>query len=247
MIETLYGIRAITLPIHIGAGALVLILFWAQILSRKGSPLHVRAGKAYYWLGLVVVAMAGFGVTTIIARVFHRDELDLLGTSQFGAVMFLGYLTIVTWAVLERGRSAIRFRGPSPGKRAVFAYSRAFIAVSASAGLVFYALAYQPPNAILLYALSPLGFLIGIETISFQRRGNSSPNHWVAEHVDGMMGSGIAFHTAFFVFGAGQIFEPLLADSPIQILPWILPAVIGIPVTMLWKRRILKPQNETAS
>lgn len=238
MIETLFDLRSLTVLIHIAAGAVVLALFWAQVFSRKGSPMHVTAGKIYYWAGMVVLLFAAYGVIVVITRAMLAAGPEVISDPYFSAVVFLGYLTVVTFAVLEKGRSAIRFRGPSPGARAVFAWLRALFSAAASLALIAYALIYQPPNAILLFALSPIGLMVAHETLSFQRNGNSYPQRWVAEHMDGMFGSGIAFHTAFFVFGANRVFEPLLADTPLQLLPWVLPTLIGVPATEIWKRRM---------
>lgn len=240
MIETMNDLRSFTVPAHIVFGFTVLVLFWVQIFSRKGSRFHVAAGKFYYWFGLIVVALAGYGVFTVIARAFTSDDKPAMSDPYLAAVLFLGYLAVITFSVLEKGRSAIRFRGPSPGVRSLFAWTRAALALSASLLLIAYAALHQPANAILLFALSPLGIFIAIETASFQLNGNNKPDRWVVEHLDGMIGSGIAFHTAFFVFGAGNLFEPLLADTPYQLVPWVLPTLIGLPATMIWKRRVLK-------
>ncbi len=237
--EILNDFRSVTVPIHIGFGVFVLALFWLQIFSRKGSPWHIRAGKAYYWSGMLIVATALFGVSAILLNAFAGDREVALGDARTAAVFFLGYLAVITFAILEKGRSAIRFHGPSPGARAVFAYARAITALIASLSLIGYTIAFRPSNAIVLFALSPLGILVFFETLKYQRRGNADPQRWVVEHLDGMLGSGIAFHTAFFVFGASSFFNPLLGDSPYQIVPWILPTLIGVPAAAIWKRKIL--------
>ena len=42
-----------------------------------------------------------------------------------------------------------------------------------------------------------------------------------------MIGGGIAFHTAFAVFGAQRLWDYELSGF-LGVLPWILPALIGI-------------------
>lgn len=237
--EFLIDFRDVTRPIHIGLGFAVLALFWVQIFSKKGSAWHIRAGKAFYWAGMVIVATALFGVSAILFNAFTGEFDVALNDENAAFVFFLGYLAIVTFTILEKGRSAIRFHGPSPGARAVFAYGRAIFALAASIALIAYALAYRPSIAIILFALSPLGVLIFIETMTFQRVGNTYPQRWIIEHLDGMLGAGIAFHTAFFVFGAKSFFNPLLGGSPLQLLPWILPTIIGVPAGIIWKRKVM--------
>ena len=238
--EFLNEFRSVTLPVHIGFGFAVLALFWVQIFSKKGSVWHRRAGLAFYWAGLVIVATALFGIFTGLTGAFFGDDTVALNDASVSFVFFLGYLGVVTLAILEKGRSAVRFHGPSPDKRAVFAYARAVLALVSSLALIAYALVFRPSNAILLFALSPLGILIFIETLNFQRVGNTYPQRWVIEHLDGMLGAGIAFHTAFFVFGASSFFNPLLSGTSLEILPWILPTVIGVPAGIIWKRKTMR-------
>lgn len=245
--EFLNEFRDVTRPIHIGLGFAVLALFWIQIFSTKGSVWHIRAGKAFYWAGMVIVITALFGISAILIGAFSGAYDIALSDNNTAFIFFLGYLAIVTFTILEKGRSAIRFHGPSPGARAVFAYGRAIVALTASIALIAYALVYQPSNAIVLFALSPLGVLIFIETLNFQRAGNSYPQRWVIEHLDGMFGAGIAFHTAFFVFGAKSFFNPLLGGTSLQILPWILPTIIGLPAGIIWKRKIKRDMKAKAA
>ena len=49
------------------------------------------------------------------------------------------------------------------------------------------------------------------------------------------LGAGIAFHTAFAVFGMRRVLE-LPGTGLLGVLPWILPAAIGVPGTYLWQR-----------
>ena len=47
-----------------------------------------------------------------------------------------------------------------------------------------------------------------------------------------MLGCGIAFHTAFIVFGAQRLWAYELA-GPLAVVPWLLPTVIGIPAIVI--------------
>ena len=57
-----------------------------------------------------------------------------------------------------------------------------------------------------------------------------------------MLGGGIAFHTAFAVFGAPRLWAYEIA-GPLAVLPWILPTVIGIPTIAVWTRRYRRKFN----
>ena len=73
---------------------------------------------------------------------------------------------------------------------------------------------------------------------------------WFYSHMGSMIGGGIAFHTAFAVFGAQRLWDYSL-EGALGIVPWILPALIGIPGTVLatrnYKRKFTRrPADATA-
>ena len=65
---------------------------------------------------------------------------------------------------------------------------------------------------------------------------NLAMNALVLAHVAGsMLGGGIAFHTAFAVFGAQRLWAYELA-GPLAVVPWLLPTAVGIPAIIVWTR-----------
>jgi hypothetical protein len=58
-----------------------------------------------------------------------------------------------------------------------------------------------------------------------------------------MLGAGIGFHTAFFVFGFSRISGVQLPGIA-ALIPWVLPSLIGIPATTLWIRYYKKRFGE---
>ena len=82
-------------------------------------------------------------------------------------------------------------------------------------------------------ALSPIGFLIGLGDLGFARKPYPSPMAWWYEHMNSMLGGGVAFHTAFFVLGAGRLFG-ISMDGPWAVVPWLLPTIVGVPVSAIW-------------
>jgi hypothetical protein len=51
-----------------------------------------------------------------------------------------------------------------------------------------------------------------------------------------MIGAGVAFHTAFAVFGMSRLVDTGIL-GPVAVLPWILPTLIGVPAAMLFSRK----------
>ena len=52
--------------------------------------------------------------------------------------------------------------------------------------------------------------------------------------------------TAFAVFGMTRIFDIGLTGS-MAVIPWILPAAIGIPASIIWRRHYQKKFNELSA
>ena len=107
------------------------------------------------------------------------------------------------------------------------------MSIAASVAIIAYALYLKPSNMAILLALSPVGFGTGFGILKAIRGKRPEKKAWFYEHMGAMIGTGIAFHTAFAVFGMSRIFD-LGFTGLISIIPWILPAAIGIPGNIIW-------------
>jgi hypothetical protein len=61
-----------------------------------------------------------------------------------------------------------------------------------------------------------------------------------------LIGAGIAFHTAFAVFGMSRMFDIGLTGA-LAVIPRILPSIIGIPASIIWSRHYQKKFKEIPS
>jgi hypothetical protein len=211
--------------LHLAAGTVALVSFWIPALTRKGGLVHRRAGRIYLWSMGVVVATA-----LPLAAAFYVRGDWVLGT-------FLGYLGIITFTALWSGRRVLDFK---PDARAFRTPVHAAIGVAnAVTALVVLALAWTaaPPGfARTLLTIFPLiGISAAWDTWKFFRNPPVDRRWWYYEHFGGMIGSGIAAHTAFGAFGMRQIF-PELHLGPWGLLPWIAPSVIGTLAIVLLTR-----------
>ena len=59
---------------------------------------------------------------------------------------------------------------------------------------------------------------------------------WFYAHMKSMLGAGIAFHTAFLVFGSRAVLD-LSVLGAFNWVPWVLPALIGVTGHRLWERQ----------
>ncbi|WP_204071664.1 hypothetical protein [Planotetraspora phitsanulokensis] len=88
------------LAIHVLAGLTCVAGGATAALTRKGSPTHMRFGRAYFW-GLVVV----YGTLTVMSAIRWRENVHLfvIGTLAFAAGL-TGYLN-------RRHRPAVHILG----------------------------------------------------------------------------------------------------------------------------------------
>jgi hypothetical protein len=82
-----------------------------------------------------------------------------------------------------------------------------------------------------------------IDDLKYILRPRPTPMAWWYKHMENMIGIGIGFHTAFLVLGLGRLLNVQLR-APWQIIPWLLPAAVGLPAGMLWTRYYKKRFGE---
>jgi hypothetical protein len=221
--------------IHVFFGAVGLAAFWVPVFAKKGAVNHVRFGKIFVWSAYVVLAAAGFALIVRISGLMENGVGLDDEPSLYGFIVFLGYLTFVTFVFLRHGMTVLQHKRDLVGLRTTLNKSLAYAAILASTGLILYALILAPPNKILLFALSPIGFAAGFGNLAYMRIDPVPNRAWMYEHLGAMLGSGIAFHTAFAVFGSARLFDIGLTGW-VAVIPWVAPTAIGIPAIFLWTR-----------
>ncbi|HWL92228.1 MAG TPA: hypothetical protein VNT79_01725, partial [Phycisphaerae bacterium] len=107
-----------------------------------------------------------------------------------------------------------------------------------------------PPAAAGRYWISLSLGLIGvygtIGDLRYIKRPRPTPMAWWYRHMECMLGAGIGFHAAFFVFGASRLLK-LHLQGVWQLLPWLLPFAIGVPAMMIWIRHYERKFEGAAS
>lgn len=229
--------------IHVVFGAIGLVAFWIPVFSKKGAKTHVLFGKIFVRSAYVVLAAAA------LALLLRTVDLRLRGVgvddepNLYAFIVFLGYLTVVTYVVVRHGMEVLRHKGKPQELATPLGRGLAWTSIISSALVILFAAIVQPGNQIVLYALSPIGFATGSGMLRYMRSGELSPREWMYEHLGAMLGAGIAFHTAFAVFGVGQLFEIGLSGWA-AVVPWVLPAAVGLPATAIWSRHYRKKFGE---
>lgn len=237
------GFQSISRSIHIVFGFVGLLAFWIPILTRKGSSLHRAAGRVFAFCASLVLLSAGLSIALVATRLVAAGKGPAASPETWSSLVFLAYLAWVTWLIVRHGRLVLRSKGSPRTAGMGSSCWLARSAIAASGVIVAWALVFRPPNMVVLLALSPIGFLSGRGMLEYYRGSTPSPRAWLYEHLGAMIGAGIAFHTAFAVFGSRQFlaWEP---EGLIGVIPWILPTLVGLPATVLWTRHYQKRFSE---
>lgn len=171
----------------------------------------------------MLVAATGLAMAVLIVAAPTPGHPRLLAP-------FLAYLVLITFAPVHHGMRVLETR-PEPARlRTPFHTALNVTTIAGAVAMVGLALyARQPVFA----ALSPIGVLVGRGNLEYARRRPSSHRAWWYEHMGSMLGGGVAFHTAFLVIGAGRFLSEYLTGA-YAVVPWVLPAIVGIPATRIW-------------
>lgn len=229
--------------LHVIPGFLGLAAFWLPVFLKKGGKNHILFGKVFLYCAYVVLVSAMVGVGLNIIELQERGVGIGDRPELYGFIFFLGYLALVTLIMVRHAVGVLRTkRDPAALATRVNVVS-GWVSIAASVAIIAFAIIFDPANKILLFALSPIGIGNGIGILRYLMTPPRSPRQWMYEHLGGMLGAGIAFHTAFAVFGSGRIFD-LNLTGWVQVVPWVLPAAIGIPAIAIWTRYYRKKFGE---
>ncbi len=227
---------------HVLTGFVGLAAFWIPVFARKGGQTHVRAGRVYVYCAYVVTlsavtSAAGRIVSYQMQGIRFADEPDLYGVS-----LFLGYLGLVTFATVRQGIRVLATRRAPETLRTPGHEALAWASIASSAALIVFALAAWTDVSPVLLGLSPIGLFTGRSMLRLMRNPAAERMGWFYSHLGSMLGGGIAFHTAFIVFGVQRLWAYELA-GPLAVVPWILPTIVGLPAISIWTRRYRRKFN----
>ena len=217
-------IHTILLWIHIPAGTISLLLFWIPVMTKKGGKLHRKVGQYYYWMMWIVV----------ITSMFLSINNFLL--HNYTSATFLGYLGILTayplWYSYEILQQQHEWSERYFRLRKIFA-SVLFLA---SIGILGGAIYLSFRNEGILMAFFGLIGAPSIKDALMSKSTAMEKEKRIIMHVSGTIISGIAAYTAFLAFGGRALFADMLPGIW-QILPWIIPTILGTIMIRVQKRK----------
>ena len=224
------------LLVHVVAGFAGLAAFWIPVFSRKGGSTHVRAGRVFAWCAYVVTVSA---VIMVAARLGSYRYMGISVADQpesYGFSVLLGYLGVVTFVMVRQGMRVLATRRAPEKLRTPVHEALAWASMSSSVVAVAFGLTVWSEVSPILLGMSPIGIFTGRRMLRLMRNPGGQRKGWFYSHLASMLGSGIAFHTAFLVVGAQRLWAYEI-EGPLAIVPWILPTVVGVPAIVIWSRR----------
>jgi hypothetical protein len=218
---TAYQLTVLT---HAGLGVGALLSYWVAALAKKGSAPHKLAGKVYVFvmIGLLVPA------APLAWRVLqHKSVL-------FG--LFLFYLLLITATALWRAWTAVR------RKREFAAYANAsfrrlaWANIAGGAAVLGLGAAMTQP---VLLGFSVVGILGGRGMLLLAERGPAHPRWWLHEHLNAMLGCGVATHIAFLLIGLPRVLPAAWNGPALATFGWLAPLVVaGIAGRVLGRKHL---------
>ena len=218
------------LVIHVAAGALSLMAFFIPAFARKGGRLHNRVGRFYAYCMWGVVGSSA--ILCVFNVLFER--MVLAG--------FLGFLTVLTAYPLWYAVMVLRFKHGSPDWVLDIRRILNALLFFGGVGLIVWSLILGLEGlGILLLIFGILG-LTSFGAARDSRKVAREKENWMAEHIEGMLGTGIAAYTAFFAFG-GRAFFGSVFDGQMMVIPWVLPSIVGMIAIHFAKKKWVRREK----
>ena len=240
------------LTVHIASGALSLILFWAPIATKKGSPLHIRSGlwyiKVMYGVALSAIFLAIILMTDPISAKYSTQSISAekaveIIAMQWDVGLFLLAISFLVTTNLTHGLRSLRARKDQSRMRSPVHLLLNLILLTIGLYLGYSARGGSPLS-VLFYVFAALCSTIAIRNLYYCFKDSVTRNERIVAHLGSMIGAGIGVHTAFFVFGASRFTADTLSNYW-GILPWVLPGVIGTFFIIQQSRKYRKPVSRT--
>lgn len=237
----MYLLHKSLLFLHIAIGSVALIVFWLPVFARKGSPFHKRAGR-WFAYGMYAVAVSGLLMSTL-------SLIDPLGVRMAGAELsmaeafanaervrvfsvFLLMLSVLVFVSVRHSILALRAKADRQALR-----RPAHVGTLVTLGVlgVTVGVVGVVYDELLLMIFAVLGVVASVGMLRYTFKPTLTRNEWWIEHLSNIIGGGIGAYTAFFAFGGRELFGHLLTGN-LQVVPWILPSIVGVAFTIRLSR-----------
>lgn len=226
------------LYLHIVLGAIALVLYWMPIITRKGSKLHINAGKVFYYLMLIVsgsgivLSLLGLcdpvGIYTV-GKQMTAAQIERMLVWRIPLSQFLLLLSLLTWVTVRHAMGVLRAKSDRRMLRRWFYQGPVLLLFPTALYVAYQGLTVGMPLLVIFAVVS----LVTASTISlYVYKKEIKPRAWIIEHFSSMVGSGIAVYTAFFAAGGRRMLSQWLPEQW-QLVSWLAAPVIGVTAMIL--------------
>lgn len=239
--QTLHGF---IVALHIITGALSLLLFWVPSLTKKGGKAHKQFGN-YYVKAMLFTSISGVVSATMVLFIplviyptmpEHFESVAYFTAYLRGQYVFLLMLSLLVWNNVRHSVAVLKVKRNLNQLRTI-EYLWLPVLLFAVASIALYqGITY---GITLTCIFAPIALLNAIGIVRYVFQTDIVAGSWVTEHIGHIIGSGIGAYTAFFAFGGRSLFE---GSPSLQIISWVLPALIGVPFS-IWLSCKYKPKS----
>ena len=214
------------LVLHVAAGGLALSVVGVPLLSRKGSRLHVKFGRAYAY------AMAVVAATGVPLAAFGLSQED---PTRRANALFLFFVALLASESAWSGIRALRsLRQRDHREPSLDVVPPALLLVGAGALLLLGL--YR--GTVLYLVFGTLGLLLATTRIAFWRKRVHGRTDAIVMHIGGMGVSSITTFTAFVITNGRYLFHLRAFNLALWLVPTLIgAAAIGV-AQRAWRARL---------
>ncbi|TLX47932.1 hypothetical protein C1E24_06765 [Pseudoalteromonas phenolica] len=231
--------------LHILVGAAALVLFWVPMAATKGSSTHKRLGTLYA-NAMYIVSVSGvvMCIMVLLAPMTFKPQLAELSGEQLIMTIarlrvfetFLLALSLLVFVSIQHGLLVLKAKQNRELLKTPW-HLVSVMSLTLSGFVVLYFGLQQSHTLYMIFGV--LCSVSGVSTFHYIFKASIKEREWVIEHLSALVGSGIAVYTAFFAVGGRHLLSELLPGQW-QVLPWVLPGVIGGVMISRYKKTVNK-------
>jgi hypothetical protein len=241
------GFFAVLLRVHLGCATAATAAFWLAACAPKGGPFHRAAGR---WFSRLIYAAGATGGALAIAQLaaptFVRPPDPALPPDAVLAFVrvtrqtmwFVLYALLIIVAPVQHGLAVV---AATSQPRRVRSRPHAALSLLSMFGSVLLLPAAVSWQQWVFLIVTPIGFVVGVRNLAYAGRPFATPGEWQKEHLTSLITAGITLHTVMFVFASSRTMGLTLHGWQ-ALVPWTLPALVGLPIILLlrgrWRARV---------
>lgn len=256
---------------HIALAAVGLVVFWIPVIASKGGRLHRVSGKAFAIIAIWVSTTGLIGSVWAVAsplsfagslgsKMSEKAQPYIVENARFFFAL-LAFLSIATLSGIIFGVALVWTKSRHEKLRCLWVTVPLVATIAVALAMAVWGgwnlwLGSRGEHLLpaggtrkywLLVILGGIGAWGTWADLRYVLRPPAFHMAWFCKHLECMLGGGIAFYTAFLVFGASRLYEKLGIHLPgmWNLVPWILPSAIGIPLVSRWSWKYQKKYNES--